>query len=128
MRRAIEIVVSAILGAIVASVGAIAHRSYPPIGMILSALLVVAALTFARAWGGWTAVIAFAVPFVGLTFLYARPGPGGDLLIAGDSLGYAWLIASTIAVVIVCVLPARLLGATHRSAPSQGEAGRVPSA
>jgi len=128
MRRAIEIVVSAILGAIVASVGAIAYRSFPPIGLILSALLVLTALVFVRAWGGWTAVLAFAVPFVALTTIFARQGPGGDLLIAGDSLGYAWLIASTLAVLIACVLPARLLGAARQGAVAEGEAGSVPSA
>jgi hypothetical protein len=125
MRRAIEIVVSAILGAIVASVGAIAHRSYPPVGLILSALLVLAAIVFVRAWGSWGAVLAFAIPFVALTFVFARQGPGGDLLIAGDSLGYAWLIASTVAVLIACVLPARLLGGARQAAPAEGEAGRV---
>jgi len=128
MRRAIEIVVSAILGAIVAIVGAIAHRSYPPFGIILSVLLVLMAVIFVRTWGGWAAVIAFAIPFAALSFVFARPGPGGSLLIAGDSLGYAWLYAGAAAFVIACVVPPRLLGRGRPTLPATGEAPRVTSA
>ena len=126
MRRAIEIVVSAILGAIVAGVGAIAHRSYPPIGVVLSVLLVLMAAVFVRTWGGWSGIIAFAVPFVALTYLFSRPGPGGSLLIAGDGLGYAWIYASTGAFVVACVLPPRLLGRGRPPASATGEAAHVP--
>lgn len=117
MRRAVEILVSAFLGAIVAAVGAVAHRGYPPIGVILSVLLVLVATVFVRTWSGWAGVIAFAVPFALLTFAFTREGPGGSLLIAPDGLGYGWLYGGAGAVVIACLLPARMLGG-GRSVPS----------
>ncbi|MGC4174587.1 hypothetical protein [Demequina sp.] len=123
MRRAIEIVVSAILGAVVAVVGAIAHRSIPPLGVILSIALVLAAMIFVRTWGGWIGVLAFAVPFVILTIVFSRPGPGGSLLVAGDGLGYSWLWGGSAAVIVACLLPPRLLGASKAPAltPAAGE-------
>lgn len=117
MRRAVEVLVSALLGAIVAVVGSIAHRSYPPIGVVLSVLLVLMATVFVRTWSGWTGVVAFAVPFAALTYIFTREGPGGSLLIAPDGLGYGWLYGGAGAVVIACLLPARMLGG-GRSVPS----------
>jgi hypothetical protein len=118
MRRALEILVSAVLGAVVATVGAIAHRGHPPVGVVLCALLALFATVFVRAWSGWTGVIALAVPFVALSFVFTRPGPGGSLLIAGDGLGYSWLYAAAGAVIIACLLPSRLLGGGHDVASS----------
>ena len=117
MRRALEILVSGLLGAIVATVGAVAHRSIPPFGVILSVLLVLMAAIFARTWSGWLGMIAFAVPYVALTYIFTREGPGGSLLIAPDGLGYGWLYGGAGAVVIACLLPARMLGG-GRSVPS----------
>ncbi len=117
MRRALEIVVCALLGAIVAAVGAVAYRSYPPIGVILSVFLVLVAAVFVRTWSRWVGVIAFAVPYVALSVLFSRTGPGGSLLIAPDALGYGWLYGGAGAVVIACLLPARMLGG-GRSVPS----------
>ncbi len=117
MRRLVEILVSGILGAVSAIVGGIAHRGFPPFGVILSVLLVLLAAVFVRTWSGWTGVIAFAVPFVILTYLFTRVGPGGSLLIAGDTLGWSWIYGGAGAVVIACLLPPRLLGG-GRSVPS----------
>jgi hypothetical protein len=117
MRRLVEVLVAGILGAVSAIVGGIAHRSYPPVGVILSVLLVLMAAVFVRTWAGWTGVIAFAVPFVILTYLFTRVGPGGSLLIANDGLGWSWLYGGAGAVVIACLLPARMLGG-GRSVPS----------
>jgi len=117
MRRALEIVVSAALGAIVAAVGAVAYRSYPPIGVVLCVFLVLMAAVFVRTWGGWLGVIAFVVPFLALTYVFTREGPGGSLLIAPDGLGYGWLYGSAGAIVIASMLPVRLLGG-GRSVPS----------
>jgi len=136
MRTVFAIVVSAILGAIVALVGGVAHRSYPPIGVILCVFLVLVATVFVRALASWLGVISFAVPFVAITFAFTREGPGGSLLIAGDGLGYGWLYGGAFAVVVACVLPAKMLGGGLPSASNpaplealidEGEAGRVAS-
>lgn len=110
MRRALEIFVSAVLGVIVAIVGGIGHRSIPPLGVALSVALVLVSAIFVRTWGGWSAVIAFVVPLVALSFLFTRVGPGGSLLIAGDGLGYGWLYGASGAIVLACLVPAQMLG------------------
>jgi uncharacterized membrane protein len=110
MRRAFEIVLSALLGVIVASVGAVAHRGYPPFGVILSVLLVLLAAIFARTWASWLGVVCFAVPYVALTFMFTQEGPGGSVLIAADALGYGWIYGGAAAVVVASLVPVRLLG------------------
>ena len=116
MRRALEIIVAVALGVIVSAVGSVAYRGYPPVGVSLSIALVLFATIFVRAWSAWTGVIAFAVPFVALTFLFTREGPGGSLLIPADSLGYVWLYGSAAAVVLASLVPARLIGGGKRVA------------
>ena len=116
MRRALEILVAVVLGAIVAAVGGVAYRGYPPVGVSLSIALVLFAATFVRAWSSWAGVIAFAVPFVALTYLFTREGPGGSLLIPADGLGYAWLYGSAAALIVACLMPARLIGGGKRVA------------
>lgn len=116
MRRVLELFVAVVLGAVVATIGAVAYRSYPPIGVTLCILLVLAAAVFIRAWSAWSGLIAFAVPFVVLTYVFTRQGPGGSLLIAADNLGYAWLYGGAAAVVVASLVPARLIGGGKRVA------------
>jgi len=110
MQRALQIIVSVLLGAAISTVGAVSHRSIPPFGVILSVLLVLMATLFVRTWGSWAAVVSFAVPYVLLTYLFTRQGPGGSLLIAADGLGYWWLYGGAGAIVVACVVPRRMLG------------------
>ena len=116
MRRALEIIVAVALGAIVAAVGSVAYRGYPPVGVALSIALVLFATVFVRAWSSWAGLIAFAIPFVALTYLFTRQGPGGSLLIPADHLGYTWLFGSAAALVLACLIPARLIGGGKRVA------------
>jgi len=110
MRKALAIVVSVVLGGIVAVVGAVAHRGVPPVGVILCVLLVLLATIFVRTWISWLGVLAFAVPFLALTYVFTREGAGGSLLIPPDGLGYGWLYGAAGAIVVASILPARMLG------------------
>ncbi len=114
MRRLLEIVVSAVLGAVVAIVGAVAHRTWRPTALILCVLLVLLSVVFVRTWAGWLGVLALAVPFVALTYVFSLQGPGGDLLIAGDALGYSWLFGGSGAVVLACLIPPSWIGGGRR--------------
>jgi hypothetical protein len=136
MRTALVIVVSAVLGAIVALVGGVAHRGIPPFGVILSVLLVLVATVFVRTWARWLGVLAFVIPYLAITFIFTQEGPNGSLLIAADGLGYGWLYGGAAAIVVASVLPVRLLGggrpAESNKAPEpalvdEGEAGSVAS-
>lgn len=109
-RRLLPLLLAVALGVIVAIVGAAAYRDVPWIGVSLCIALVLFSMLFVRSWSSWSGVIAFAVPWAVLTFLFTRQGPGGSLLIPQDSLGYAWIYGGTIAIVLVCVLPPSLIG------------------
>jgi len=116
MRSALKYLVVVALGAAVAIVGAVGYRSAPWWGVSLSLLLVLASVLFSRAWLGWSGLIAWAVPWMILTYVFAQSGPGGSTLIVADSLGYAWLIGATVVVVLVAVIPPSLVGGGRRVA------------
>ncbi len=114
IRRTIEIALTVLMGAVVAAVGAGAHRALPYVGVVLSILAVLAGMVFARAWLEWVGVIAFAVPWAALTTLFSQRGPGNSLLISADALGYLWLFGGAAMIIAVSIVPARWLGVTRR--------------
>ena len=116
MRTALRYLLVVVLGASVAIVGAVGYRSAPWFGVIISLVLVLVSALFARAFLGWGGLVAFAAPWVVLTFTFAQEGPGGGALIVADALGYAWLIGATVIVVLVSVLPPSLVGGGRRVA------------
>lgn len=109
-RRLLAVLLALALGVITAVVGAAAYRDWPWIGVSLCIALVLFSMLFVRAWVSWSGVIAFAVPWAALTFLFTRQGPGGSLLIPSDTLGYAWIYGATAAIVLVCLVPPSLIG------------------
>jgi hypothetical protein len=99
----------AVLGTVVAIVGAASHRAIPFSGVILSVSLVFAAAIFARSWKLWSGVGVFATTWFALTFVFAMEGPGGSVLIADDLPGRIWVIAGAAAITVVCLIPRSLL-------------------
>ncbi|WP_042215089.1 hypothetical protein [Demequina mangrovi] len=101
----------AVLGALVALVGAGSHRAYGWFGVTAGLLLVAAASTFSRAWRAYAGLSIFAAAWVILTSLLATAGPGGSApLILSDARGLTWVYGGAIVVVVVGLLPRRLLG------------------
>ena len=96
MKDALGYVVLAIGGVITASVGAVAHRGYPPYGVIASIVMLGFAALFARAWLGFVGIGILGGAWAVMTFVWALEGPGGSVLIAQDALGIGWLVAEDI--------------------------------
>lgn len=115
MKDALGYLVLALGGIITASVGAVAHRGYPPFGLIGSVLMVGLAAVFARAWLGFTGVGVLGGAWVLATFVWSMNGPGGSVLIAQDALGIGWLVGGTLMVVAASVVPTKVLVGGHGS-------------
>lgn len=97
-----------VLGAVVGLVGTTIHRARPPWGLVLALLLVVAVAVLARAWVGWSGVLSAGLGIVTVVGLLGARGPGGDVLVAADWLGYAWY-AGAVLVLLAGAVPRRWL-------------------
>ena len=81
---------SVLLGVVIGVVGTAVHRVRPPGGLLLALLLVLVGGILARAWNGWVTMLALAMGVATAVGALAVSGPGGDVLIAADTLGYVW--------------------------------------
>lgn len=115
MKVVLGYVVLVVGGIITATVGAVAYRSTPPLGLIGCVLMVLFAAAFARAWLGWSGLGAYAGVWLVTTSLWALEGSGGSVLIVQDAWGIGWLVGAVIAIVVVSVLPTRVLVGSHVS-------------
>lgn len=97
---------AAMLGVVVAVVGTGIHRVSPPWGVALALVTVFSAAVMTRAWARWPGVIALGAMVTVTIITMSRLGPGGDVLVADEPVGYAWL-GSVAAVAAVAVLPRR---------------------
>ncbi|WP_061963894.1 hypothetical protein [Demequina aurantiaca] len=109
IRSALGYLVLAIVGLIAALVGASAYRAIAPFGLVLCILLMLVATVFARTWKEWSGIAVFAGAWAVLTYVLSLEGPGGSLLIATDGYGYGWLFGGSLAIVVVCLIPRRVL-------------------
>lgn len=96
-------------GVVTATVGAVAYRSTPPLGLIGCVAMVLFAAAFARAWLGWTGLGTYAGVWLMATSVWALEGSGGSVLIVQDAWGIGWLVGAAVALVVVSLLPARVL-------------------
>lgn len=105
--RAWQLLGSVLLGVVVGVVGTGVHRASPPWGLVLAFLTVVSAAVLARAWGRGRAMAAFGLGLVLMVLAMAFWRPGADVLVTDEGIGYAW-IAAPVLVLVVALLPARL--------------------
>jgi len=115
MKVALAYLVLAAGGLITASVGAVAHRGYPPLGVIGAVVMVAFAAVFARTWLGFAGLAVFAGTWVAMTLVWSLDGPGGSVLIAQDGLGISWLVGSAVVIVAASIVPSRVLVGGHGS-------------
>lgn len=94
----------AVLGVLVGLVGTAVHRGEPPWGMALALLLVVCAGILARAWVGWPGMLLLGLTIATTVGILAVRGPGGDVLIPAEPVGYVWY-ASGLAVALAALAP-----------------------
>lgn len=113
MKHALAYVVVVVAGLATAGVGAVAHRAFPPVGLIAAVVMVLFAAAFSRAWLTWSGLAAFASGWGVATFVLALEGSGGSVLIAQDALGLGWLIGCAIAIVAAAAIPSRMIVGSH---------------
>lgn len=99
--------VIALMGAVVALVGAGSHRALSGVGLVLCLLLVGVGTVFVRAWRDRMGLAVFGVAWAVMTVVLAGEGPGGSLLIVRDVFGYGWLGGGVAMLVAVAVVPRR---------------------
>ncbi|MDR1188115.1 MAG: hypothetical protein LBK95_11785 [Bifidobacteriaceae bacterium] len=76
-----------------------------PLGMILALLGVVGWAVTSRALAGWAGLFGAAAGAFVASQASALPGPGGDLFVQGDVIGFAWAIAAPLVTLIAAFLP-----------------------
>lgn len=93
-----------VLGAFIGVVGTGVHRMTTPWGLALALVLVALGGVVARAWVGAWGVLAVGLGVLAATAVLASQGPGGDVLVVGDTIGYIWY-AGAVAVAVAMLLP-----------------------
>ena len=94
-----------LVGALVGLVGTGIHRSAQPFGLGIALLIVLVAAVLARAWAGWLGMLSLGLGLVTVIGLLSLRGPGGDVLIAAQPIGYAWY-ASALVIGLAGLAPA----------------------
>ena len=80
-----------LVGAAVGVIGTAVHRALPW-GLVLALGAVVAAAVFGRAWGGGPGVVATGLGLAVTVGVLAGEGPGGDVLVVPDAIGWTWAL------------------------------------
>lgn len=129
-------VACAVLGIVVGVVGTVAHRASMldgavPVGLVLALLVVLSAGVLARAWAGFPGLAGYGIGWVVVVQLLSLQGPGGDVLIPGQAVGYVWIYGGLVLVAVVAFCPRSwfsdrpVRGPAHRrSAALEGTAER----
>lgn len=104
--------VLALMGVVVAGVGAASHRAYGWIGVALCLLMVATASVFARAWKGLGGLAAFGALWAAATMVLAMVGPGGSILIEQDAVGLTWVYGGAGIIALTAIPPRRLFEGT----------------
>ncbi len=103
-------VVCALLGVIVGVVGTVAHRAQLlgldlHLGLVLAMLAVLSAGVLARSWGGLGGLLGYGIGWVAVVQVLSLEGPGGDVLVPGEVVGYVWIYGGLVVVAAVAFLP-----------------------
>lgn len=79
-----------LIGVVVGVVGTAVHRWQVPWGLVLALVTVLCAGVLARAWAGWLGMLLLALGVVTTVGILASNGPGGDVLVPAQPVGYVW--------------------------------------
>lgn len=105
-----SVVLTAAAGLAVGFAGTLVHRLEAgdlPIGILLAVLTVAVGSVLARALARGRGILAYLAASFLATQLMTFVRPGGDVLVAGQLIGYAWLVAQPVAALAALVTPRR---------------------
>lgn len=95
-----------LLGLAVGFVGTGVHRALQPWGLVLALVAVVAMGVLTRAWSGAVGAFVAAMGVATAVAVLATQGPGGDVLVPAEPVGYIWY-AGALATVLAWLVPRR---------------------
>jgi len=101
------VVASALLGGLVAALGTVVHRQWAPWMLVAALVATLSAGLWMRSWRGVPAVCGFVVGWGVVSQVLAAGGPGGNVLVAAQPVGYVWIYGGVVAALAPLVLPAR---------------------
>ena len=90
------------IGIVVGTVGTAVHRALPW-GLALALASVIAVGILARAWGGGAVVLATGLGVASSVAVLGGPGPGRDVLVLADAVGWAWYVGAALVAVAYLV-------------------------
>jgi hypothetical protein len=105
LKRAVNWVALGVLGALVATIGAGAHRASGFLGVSLALALVATAGLFAKAWESWTGFVVYAALWGAATVVFAGEGPANSVLVQDDLRGRLWIFGGTVMISLVAAVP-----------------------
>ncbi len=94
------------VGAVIGIVGTGIHRWREPWGLVAALVIVLVGGALGRAWTGWVGVFAVGMGVAAATGLLGTSGPGGDVIVAAQPIGYVWF-GGAVVVVLAAFLPRR---------------------
>jgi hypothetical protein len=95
---------SFVVGAVIGVVGTGIHRWTEPWGLVIALVIVLVGGALGRAWTGWLGIFAVGMGVATATGLLGTSGPGGDVIIAAQPIGYVWF-GGALVVALAGVLP-----------------------
>lgn len=101
-------VVALLLGAVAGILGTIVHRvqwADLPLGLVLALVLTLSTAVMCRAWSGLVTLLAAAVGWLVAVQVLSASGPGGDVLVPAQTVGYVWTYGGLALVAITAFLP-----------------------
>lgn len=105
--RLVGLFAGGLLGIAVGALGTAVHRQWQPWMLIAALVATFFAGVWMRGWRGLAAAIAYLVAWGVTVQVLAGVGPGGDVLIAAQPVGYVWIYGGIVAALVAVALPGR---------------------
>ena len=116
----------ALFGVATGVVGTGGHRAFIPWGLVLALAAVAAASVLARAYAGLPGLLAFGVGWVAVVEALRRVGPGGDVLVRAQPVGYIWIFGGMAVVAAASFAPKRWFREHGEGQSAASAVGAVP--
>ncbi|MCK0116869.1 DUF6113 family protein [Isoptericola sp. S6320L] len=103
-------VLALLLGAAVGVIGTVSHRSEwagLPTGLALALLLTLSTAVLCRAWSGTVTLLTAGAGWLVAVQVLSSTGPGGDVLVPAQVVGYVWTYGGLLLFAVAAFLPRR---------------------
>ena len=97
---------SFVVGLVIGVTGTGIHRWAQPWGLVAALVIVLVGGALGRAWTGGLGIFAVGMGVATATGLLGTSGPGGDVIVAAQPIGYLWF-AGALVVALAALLPRR---------------------